>query len=152
MLLNFIAGFILPWIISIKYIKKNPEIFIVIAPIGTTLAYTINSWAFHFGYWKVTPVSYNYFSTLPFDLGLYPVYACLMVVLISAYKNNPYLIVFIASVFLTFLEFIALMFGKVIYTNGWNIGLTFISYLVPLLMSYWYYLLAIRLKIINKTR
>ncbi|SCZ06020.1 hypothetical protein [Alkaliphilus peptidifermentans] len=149
MLLNYIIGFIVPWIISIKYIMKNLNIFIVIAPIGTVFAYTINTWAYHSHYWKVSPERFNYYSTLPYDLGLYPVYACLMIVFIKNKKANPYFIVLIASIIITFLEYIALMMDIVIYTNGWNIFFTFISYLLPLLLVYWYYLLAIHRNILK---
>jgi hypothetical protein len=38
------------------------------------------------------------------------------------------------------LEYIALLVGLVTYGNGWNVGWSFLAYLIPYLIDYWYYL------------
>lgn len=141
MLLNTTVGFILPWALGIKFVTKHPKIFILASPIASTLAYAINTFGFHFHYWEVFPTKYEYFSTLPFDLGIYPVYASIMMISIEKKQHSPYRGVLLYSAVLTLLEFIAVLANKVFYYKGWSIILTFFSYLVPLLIVYWYFLL-----------
>lgn len=148
MLLNTIVGFIIPWILA-GFFYKYKKIFIVICPIASTLAYAINSFGFHFHFWEIFPTKYDYFSTLPFDLGIYPVYASIMIIFIDKQYRGPYRRIFIATLILTLLEYAAVLLNKVHYHNGWNIIFTYFSYLVPLLLVYWYFLLLKRYRLVT---
>ena len=55
-----------------------------------------------FGFWKVVS-SLNTISFLPYNLGLYPILASYMIFFIKKNKN-PYLVVFLMSLFTTYLE------------------------------------------------
>jgi len=45
----------------------------------------------------------------------------------------------VLTIIATFLEWLGVLFGKVVYGNGWHIGWTFISYLVHWVVCYCYY-------------
>ncbi|WP_425432197.1 CBO0543 family protein [Halobacillus massiliensis] len=77
-------------------------------------------------------------STLPFILGLYPVFSSYMIFFIKEYKKTWYWIL-LFSFGTTFLELLLLLYGRVIYGNGWNIFFTFISYLIPYYVTYLFY-------------
>lgn len=70
-------------------------------------------------------------SFVPFDLGLYAVLGSILIYTLSKrpFRLNPVLTIIIFSLITTFLEYIALLLGAIVYGNGWSIGWTFISYL-----------------------
>ncbi len=86
---------------------------------------------------------------MPYDLGIYPILSVYLIHYINKAKFNPYLLIMIVTIFTTFLEWLGILSGKVLYSNGWNIGLTFFSYLVPYLLNYWFYIQLKKMKIFN---
>ncbi|KIL40469.1 hypothetical protein SD70_13675 [Gordoniibacillus kamchatkensis] len=143
MFLNVLFGFVLPWIIGGTYLlKKGRKILILIFPFSSMLAFTINQFGFHFGLWSLMPRMNKSFSALPFDLGLYPIQACLMIIAITNFPRircNPYWFIVANAFLVTFAEWVYLKFGMVVYGHGWNIIGTFVSYLVPLVLVYLYF-------------
>lgn len=77
---------------------------------------------------------------MPYDLGIYPILSVYLIHYINKTKLNPYLLIMIVTIFTTFLEWLGILNGKVLYSNGWNLGFTFISYLLPYLINYWFYI------------
>lgn len=55
-------------------------------------------------------------------------------------KINAFIIIFLFTLLTTCIEGLGVIFGRVVYHNGWNIGWTFISYLIPAVLNYIYYL------------
>ncbi|MFC7393515.1 CBO0543 family protein [Scopulibacillus cellulosilyticus] len=140
MIQSFLIGFVLPWIFGIWLYLKNPKVILTIAPFMSVVAFTVNQWGYYFEFWDLVPILKDETaSAIPLNLGIYPVLSSLMIHLIQTKKSNPYLWIFILTIFTTFLELICLILGKVVYHNGWNIFWTFVSYLIPYWLTYLYY-------------
>ncbi|CAH1215144.1 hypothetical protein PAECIP111891_04216 [Paenibacillus allorhizoplanae] len=137
MLYNIIFGFILPWVLVLFLIRKQPVLFIIISPITAVISMLINTIGFYFGFWNLKPhfEENPIISGIPFDMGLYPVLGSLLVYTLSKrnVRLHPIFIIFMFSLFITFLEYLAFHFTFVTYGNGWNIGWTFISYSIAFL-------------------
>lgn len=150
MFINIVVAFIFPWLLVIFFANKVDKLILsLIAPLGSVLAFTIDELGFYFGYWNVIPFDEDTIAELPFNLGIYSIFAFLLIFLIHKYKY-PTLTILIFSLITTLLEFIYLLIGRVEYGNGWNIGWTFVSYLVPYYFLWRYYKLLLRLKIFKR--
>ena len=150
MILNIVLGFVVPWTICIIHLyKKEKLLLLLVAPFFSVVTYTINTFGFYFGFWEVIPFpTQKNLASLPFDLGIFPILASYLTFFIRKIKK-PYFIVFLMTLFTTFLELIFVYFGRVIYGNGWNIYLTFFSYLFPYFFVYGYYKYLIKLNVIK---
>lgn len=139
MLYNIILGFVIPWIFGICLYKKNPKVVILIAPISSILAHSVNVFGGLLKYWKLQPTKLGEFSVIPFELGIYAVIPCFMIHIIKNKKVAPYISILLFTAVLTIQEYIYIKLGRVIYNNGWTIYFTFFSYLIPNFMVYKYY-------------
>jgi hypothetical protein len=140
MLLNIIIGFIIPWLFASFIYFRDRKILFIIAPFASVLSYAINSTAMFLGLWKLYPFEFGKDSTIPFDLGLYPVLASYLIYLANKSRINNWAVITIITTFTTLLEWLGLLLGRVVYGNGWNLAFTFFSYLIPYLLIYWFYL------------
>jgi len=141
MTLNIVIGFIIPWIFGVTLYFKDRKTVLIIAPFSSILGYTVNEFCFHLNFWRLVPVNINDdLTSMSVNLGLYPILGCYLIYYISKKHVNPYLIIFIFTIVTTILEYLGVLFDLVSYGNGWNIGFTFLSYLIPYLLIYWYYL------------
>lgn len=140
MILNMILGFVIPWMFCIMHLyKRDKLLLLLIAPPTSVLAYVINTFTFYFGFAEVFPFpNPKNIASLPFSLGLYPISAGYLIFFIRKYKK-PYFIIFLMTLSITFLEWIYVYLGRVVYGNGWNIYFTFLSYLIPYFLVYGYY-------------
>ncbi|MDM5246213.1 CBO0543 family protein [Lysinibacillus sp. G4S2] len=119
------------------------------SPFFSVVTYTINTLGFYFGFWEVLPFpNQKNLASLPFDLGIYPVFACYLIFFIKKI-NKPYFVLFLMTLLTTFLEMVFVYFERVTYGNGWNIYLTFFSYLLPYSFLYWYYRFLIKINVIK---
>ncbi|MBY0085911.1 hypothetical protein HP567_011480 [Brevibacillus sp. M2.1A] len=142
MLINILLGFVFPWIFGIWLYLQSPKIVLTIGPFASVLSYIVNVWGIYNHYWILTPVlEVKTASVLPMNLGIFPVIACFTYYLILRTRIHPYFWILFFSVAQTILESIAYYFGKVQYFNGWNIGGTFLSYLIPAIITYMYFVL-----------
>ncbi len=140
MLTNIILGFVIPWLFGAFLYIKDKKVVLIMFPIGATVSYTINYLGFHFGFWHLTPILKDEsMSALPLDLGLFALFPCFLVFAIRHIKNSPVAIILVLTCIATLLEWLGVLFGKVVFGNDWNIGWTFVSYLVPWAICYWYY-------------
>ncbi|OME78670.1 hypothetical protein BK120_23310 [Paenibacillus sp. FSL A5-0031] len=134
MLYNIIFGFIIPWVLASSMVRKQPILFIVISPVTAIISITINTIGIYFGFWNFKPTfkRIETISDLPMDLGLYAVLGSLLIYTLSkrTFRLHPFIIFLIFCLLTTILEYTALLFGFVAYGNGWNIGWTFISYII----------------------
>lgn len=146
MILNIVLGFIIPWIFGGILYFKDKKIILIIAPFSSILAYTVNEICFHLNFWRLIPLNIDDCSSISVNLGLYPILGCYLIYYISTKHINSYLIILIFTVTTTIFEYLAFLFKLVTYGNGWNVGWTFVSYLIPYLLIYWYYL---KLKVIK---
>jgi len=120
---------------------KDKKTVLIIAPFSGILAYTINEFCFHLNLWRLAPLNIkDDLTTISVNLGLYPILGCYLIYYISRKHINAYLIILIFTIVTTIFEYLGFLFNFVIYGNGWNIGWTFLSYLIPYLLIYWYYL------------
>jgi hypothetical protein len=150
MWINIIFGFIIPWLVALYLVRKSPKTLLLIYPISGLLSMAINSLGFQMRFWDFTPLIPNdeSVSALPLDLGLYPIIACFMIRTIMLHRNKTALILFLFVLFTTLLEYMGLLIGKVSYGNGWNIGFTFLSYLLALGCVYIYFRILERFRLL----
>ncbi|MCI2257251.1 hypothetical protein L2D08_23350 [Domibacillus sp. PGB-M46] len=141
----------IPWIIALWHLHpKDKQLIPLIAPFAAVVAFIVNGLGVYFGFWRFYPfIELNVFATYPCNLGIFPVLGCYMIYFVQKTKQ-PYVIVFGIALFTTLLEGLFLLMGKVVYGNGWNLFWTFISYLLPYLLGYWFYLYLQKLSIIKK--
>lgn len=147
MLFNIIVGFVIPWISGVVFYFKDRKVLFIIAPFQSAIAYTVNSIGVFYGFWSIYPHEYGKFSTVPYDLGVYPILAVYLIHLIDKTKINHYLLIVIVTALTTILEWLGIMTGRILYSNGWNLFLTFISYLIPYLLNYQFYLRLKKMKV-----
>lgn len=140
MIFNIVIAFVIPWIFMIILYFKNKKILLIIAPFQTAIAYTINAIGFYYGFWDLYPFNNKEIVHLPFDLGIYPMLSVYMIYYIHLKKTNPFTIIFIFTLLTTSIEGAGVIIGNVVYGHGWNIGGTFISYLIPYILNYAYYI------------
>ncbi|MGO4547023.1 CBO0543 family protein [Paenibacillus sp. 2TAB23] len=118
-------------------VRKQPTLFIIISPIAAVVSNVINTIGFYFGFWNYKPKfsKIETISAMPLDFGLYAVLGTLLIYALCkrTFRLHPVIVIMIFSLFTTFLEYMALLFGLVKYGNGWNIGWTFISYSIAYL-------------------
>lgn len=152
MTFNIVFGFVIPWFIGLFWIRKAAAVFLLICPIATVVSLLINLFGFYTAFWCFTPIlpRNETISAIPLDLGIYPVTASLMIYWIRRTKIKPIWLVISVSLVITFLEFIGVLFGKVIYGNGWNVGWTLISYCSAYGFVYFYYTLLARNVVIGR--
>lgn len=142
MLLNFILGFIIPWIFGIVLYKKTSKILLTIFPIGTVLSHIINAFVEEYKVWEIAPEELLTVDYLIFDIGLYAILPSYLIFFIHKYRKlNAYTYILIFTIVTTVSEYTWLKEERVSCHNGWNIYLTFLSYLVPYILVYLYYLL-----------
>jgi len=149
MLFNIIVGFLIPLISGIVFYFKDRKVLFIIGPFQSAIAYTVNSIGVFYGFWSIYPHQYGKFSTIPFDLGLYPILSVYLIHYIDKTRLNQYLLIIIATIFTTMLEWFGILTGRLVYSNGWNLMFTFISYLIPYLMNYWFYIKLKQMKVFN---
>jgi hypothetical protein len=140
MLRNVIVAFIIPFIFIIILYFKDKKILLTIAPCQSAIAYTINSIGFNFGLWDLYPFGQKGIVHVPFDIGIYPALSAWMIYFINCKKVTPSKAILIFAILTTGFEGYGILLGRVVYGHGWNIGWTFISYLVPYIINYRYYL------------
>ncbi|MDR6551078.1 CBO0543 family protein [Paenibacillus qinlingensis] len=145
-LVNILIGFIIPWLFALAWYKKAPTIAILIFPVSAIISSLINAFGYHVEFWDFTPKIEDdeTISALPFDIGLYPLAACVGIYWIDFKKKHPFMILLSLSILLTFLEYIAYLVGKVEYGHGWTIGWTSLSYFIAVSGVYGFYVLAKR--------
>lgn len=149
MLFNIVVGFMIPWISGIVFYFKDKKVLFIIAPLQSSIAYTVNSFGVFNHFWSIYPHEYGKFSTIPYDLGLYPILSVYLIHYIDKTKINPYLLIIGATFFTTLLEWGGILTGRIIYSNDWNLLFTSISYLVPYLINYWFYTQLKRIKVFD---
>lgn len=140
MFFNILIAFVIPWLIAFVHLfKKESLLIVLVAPFSSVLAYLINTIAYYFGFWEVAPFpKQKNLASLPSELGIFPILACYLVFFIRKFKRT-YIVIVIMTVITTCLEQIFVLFGWIIYENGWNIFYTFFSYLLPYIVVHGFY-------------
>ncbi|WP_425352572.1 CBO0543 family protein [Alteribacter populi] len=90
-------------------------------------------------FWRSRP-SYKteLISSLPVDLGAYPVSAGYFTYYLQRNKR-PSLLIVLFSLLMTLFELSFVGAGRVKYRNGWNIYWTFASYVLAYFLGFCYY-------------
>lgn len=146
MLTNILIGFLLPWMVSIHWIRKQPLLFLAITPASIAISMLFNTIGFYFNFWNMKPYIHanETIAGIPFDFGIYPVIASFMVYTIHRVNTYSIYIIALFSLMTTLFEYIAFILKIVSYDNNWTIGWTFISYLLA------YICIAIYAKLLSK--
>lgn len=139
LLLNIIIGFIIPWIFGIILFFINKKVLFNIYPIASMLAYTVTSLEIDIHLWILEPTKYYLLPAIPFCLGLFPISTCYLIHFIDRTKIRPYKLIILFTIMTTIAEGLGVFIGKIHYKNGWNIIFTFLSYLIPYIISCIYY-------------
>ncbi|WP_018248855.1 hypothetical protein [Orenia marismortui] len=141
MLFNILLGFVLPWILGVMIYKKSSKIILFIAPVSAVVANIINTIFIYYEFWSVKPDTAKGLERLPYDTGVYAVAGSAMVYLINYHRVNNYIVILLISLITTLGEGLLLLINRVSYHKGWNIYLTFLSYLFAYIVVYIYYLM-----------
>lgn len=141
MLLNIILGFVIPWIFGVILYFKDKKTLLVVGPFFGLISYTINEFGYHLNFWRLVPVDiHDDYTSLSTNIGLYVVLGSYFVHYVQKDNINPPLIyILIFTLITTIMEYLGFLTGLVTYGNGWNVGWTFVSYLIPYTISYFYY-------------
>lgn len=140
MLFNIVFGFVIPWIFGVWLFNKDKKLVVTIAPFSVVVSHITNTFGFSLNFWKVTPINSDDFLPLLLDLGYFSLLGCILIYKVIHSKGNPYIYAFSLALISSICEYIGVIFGKVIYGNGWNVFYTYFSYLIPYVLVYWYYL------------
>lgn len=128
MVINTFLGFILPWLFAIYLIKYDKHTLLTIAPAMSLIAFVFNNIGVYMHWWNVKPYSVETITFILFNLGLYPIWGSYMIHFIKRYRVNGFFLITLVSLLLTGLEFFFVFIDRVTYSNGWNLGYTFLSY------------------------
>lgn len=149
LLFVILAGFIIPWIITIPFFQRDKKVFILIAPVSSIFAFVINIVGYQMGFFYLLPLYEIKLVTAMFtNLGLFALMPCYEIFIIRHTTIKPIYSVFGFAFLNTLFEYLGLATGFVEYYNGWNIFYTFFSYFIPFYIIYFYYLWTKRLGII----
>lgn len=150
MLENVVLGFVIPWVtVGMFLYRKDKKIVFFIVPFSSSISYSVDAIGFNFGFWHLSPHKYDNLSSLPTDLGYFALLGGLMVYTVRKYKINNFFMLLIFSIVTTVIEFMFVLIGKITYGNGWNISWTFLSYAIPYIIVYYYYILLKRYNLIE---
>ncbi|QSF46984.1 hypothetical protein [Paenibacillus tianjinensis] len=138
MLLNILLGFILPWCFGQYLLIKKPTFAIQVSIIGALLAFLVNDVGFHMNWWYVTPKDYGTISFIPYNFGIFALFSVFTLNLINNF-GRAWIVIPVMSLVKTVLESTLVFTGKVVYQNDWNLGFTYVSYLIPCTASYLIY-------------
>lgn len=145
MLLNWLIGFFLPLMLGFKLILQERKLFFAFYPMVAAIACASDDLGFEY-FWHFYPnFDESSYSSLPFNLGIFPIVTCAMLHFIYNKNIKTWLAILASTVLLTSSEWILKMLGMVTYFNGWNIGYTFLSYLLPSLAAYFYAVMFFRI-------
>lgn len=137
MVINIILGFILPWIIAL-YIVRERKILYYIAPFASVVSFIFDDLGFYY-FWRIYPFELMNLSGLPFNIGLFALYPCITIQLIRKHKISDFPGLLITGLVITLMELCGWLIGRIVYYNLWNIIETFFSYFVQLLITYTFY-------------
>ena len=150
MLFNIVVGLVIPWIVVLLHLyRKDKALVLLIGTFSSVIGFTVNELAIYYGFWTVAPfVEPNTVSTLPFDLGIFPIIPIYLIYFIKKH-GRPYVLIPLVALVVTCLEIIFVMNGRVVYDNGWNVVYTYLSYLFPYILVYGYYAYLKKLNVLN---
>lgn len=137
MLLNIILGFVIPWIIALVIIRERKIIY-YIAPFASAISFIVDDLGFYY-FWNLYPFKLGNISAIPFNIGLFCLYPCIVIELIRKYKFKVFFMLFVSSLIITLMEGCGLLVDRVFYRNNWNIVATYFSYFISLVSSYTFY-------------
>ena len=144
MITTIILEFLIPWFLAIYLIKRDMQTIVTIGPAVAFISIVFNEFGMYLEWWSYIPKETEVISSFIADIGIYLVSGCFMIYFIKLNKTHELLIILAVSLTLTCLEILFLMLDKIKYDNGWNIGWTFISYLLAYSLIYGYYKLFLR--------
>lgn len=140
----WIFGFILPWLLLFLFFRVNLKLVIIMAPFVSVVAFVLNEIGFN-NFWDFIPRFKNIsLSSLPLNLGLYPVLGCLLVYSLQLSTRKPVVWMVFYGLITTGMEYVALVAKYIFYYNGWNIFHTFLSYLLAYILVFFYYKVMVR--------
>ncbi|MBC2578856.1 hypothetical protein [Clostridium sp. DJ247] len=137
MTLNIILGFIIPWVIALIIVRERKIIY-YIAPFASTISFIVDDLGFYY-FWNLYPFKLVNLSAIPFNIGLFCLYPCIIIELMREYNIRACVGLPIMSLIITLIEGCGLLIGRIVYYNHWNIIATYFSYFISLLISYTFY-------------
>ncbi|WP_068784871.1 CBO0543 family protein [Paenibacillus phocaensis] len=144
---NIIVGFLVPWIAGAFLIYRDKKAMLLAFPSGGFMSLLFNDLGVYYKWWQLHPDHMESVTTIPFNLGIYPIVAGWMLYFIfrTRFRFNAALMIVAFTALLTGAEYVYVCLDKIHYGNGWNIGWTFLSYLLALGAVYGYTRLHARL-------
>lgn len=131
MLIHILAGFFLPWLFGWWLLKREPRMVLVNGPVAAAIALAVNELGFHFyRWWDAAPFREQAVYAWPLDFGLYPVAGSFLIWQVHRRNGSPWLMLALFALGTTLFEVFGLFVGTIRYGNGWNVGWTFVSYVL----------------------
>lgn len=145
-----LLGFIVPWIIGIYLYTKDKKTVAVIAPFSSMLAFVLNEFGIQFGLFQPLPVyELKSFSALFVNAGMFAIEPCIYIYFLRQTKFRPVILNIIISIFATFIEYLLVSAGYIMYSEYWNIIYTYLSFFAAFMIVYLYYLLLVKIKVFH---
>ncbi|WP_405115501.1 CBO0543 family protein [Paenibacillus sp. FSL K6-1217] len=139
MVVNVIIGWVLPWLVGSFFIRKDKFVFLHIGPFASVIAFIFDEIGHHMRWWSITPAGAGILAFIPYNLGVFPVISCLLLYTVRRSSVNPWLLIPLFSTGKTMFELSLVLAGKVTYDRGWNIGWTYVSYVLACSLCYGWY-------------
>lgn len=149
MLFNYLIYLIIPWVFGIILYRKDSRLFLSVFPLSALLAFIVNTSGVYLGFWSFYPFNQSYLWSLLLNIGLYPILGTYYIYLAHHNKINLPILIISFSVISTLFKGIMLLMGRTIYSNGWNLYLTFITFIVTYLAGYVFYTVLEKKRIIR---
>lgn len=143
--MHLLLTFVIPWLAAAYLLVQNKRTVVLYGPAAAGIAFALNDIGLYMEWWGFKPEREELLISLLSNLGIFLVSGCYMIHFIQKYKYSLIMILGFASL-LTLLEYVYLLLGRIHFNNGWNLGWSFVSYVVSNILLYGYFLLLDRTK------
>jgi hypothetical protein len=145
-----ILCFILPWIIGIFLYFKDKGMMVTIAPFSCSIGFILNTIGIDLGYFYPMQIGNMKPHTIAIfaNIGLLTVEACIFIYLIAHTKIRVVILNLILSVIASLLDMIFIYANILVYTKGWNLQFSLLTYFLTFFVIYLYYLWIKNLQIV----
>ncbi|WP_100398136.1 hypothetical protein [Bacillus sp. FJAT-44742] len=139
MVVNILFGFLLPWVFGCYLYHKDKYLMVTTIPLCVLIAFVINTKGSR--YWLLKPriKEKQYRTIYPLNLGYFPVVASFMIYFAQKRIWPRMIWITLFTLLSATAEIAALLAGKLLYKNGWNIYKTLLTYFLPYCFVVLYY-------------
>ncbi|MBB6635835.1 CBO0543 family protein [Cohnella thailandensis] len=137
MTFHVLVGFVLPWLVGVFFIKKASKTMLLVFAVTAFLALLFNDIGAYAKWWEMTPHEMESITTIPYSLGVYPIILTLMYRYVLP-RIHPVWFVLLTALVLTLFESALVLSRRIEYHDGWNVGWTYVSYVLSVSIVFIY--------------